>query len=50
MAGFHQIWALDLESEEVRPYAGDGRERIEDGPLVESELAQPSGIVADDNV
>ena len=50
MAGFHQIWALDLESEEVRPYAGNGRERIEDGPLVESELAQPSGIVADDNV
>ena len=50
MAGFHQIWALDLESEEVRPYADNGRERIEDGPLVESELAQPSGIVADDNV
>ena len=50
MAGCHQIWALDLESEEVRPYAGNGRERIEDGPLVESELAQPSGIVADDNV
>ncbi len=50
MAGFHQIWALDLESEEVRPYAGNGRERIEDGPLAEAELAQPSGIVADDNV
>ena len=50
MAGFHQIWALDLESEEVRPYAGNGRARIEAGPLVESELAQPSGIVADDNV
>jgi|GEM_PF-1790345 len=50
MAGFHKIWALDLESEEVRPYAGNGRERIEDGPLAEAELAQPSGIVADDNV
>ena len=50
MAGFHQIWALDLESEEVRPYAGNGRERIEDGPLAEVELAQPSGIVAVDNV
>ncbi len=50
MAGFHQIWTLDLESGEVRPYAGNGRERIEDGPLAEAELAQPSGIVADDNV
>ena len=50
MAGFHKIWALDLESEEVRPYAGNGRERIEDGPLAEAELAQRSGIVADDNV
>ena len=37
MAGFHQIWALDLESEEVRPYAGNGRERIEDDPLAEAE-------------
>ena len=50
MAGFHQIWALDLESEEVRPYAGNGCERIEDGPLAEAELAQPNGIVAEDNV
>ena len=50
MAGFHKIWALDLESEEVSPHAGNGRERIEDGPLAEAELAQPSGIVADENV
>jgi hypothetical protein len=28
------------------PFAGNGRERIIDGPLAEAELAQPSGIVA----
>jgi len=50
MAGCHQIWALDLESEEVGPYAGNGVERIEDGPLDEAELAHPNGIVAEDNV
>ncbi len=50
MAGCHQIWALDLESEEVGPYTGNGVERIEDGPLDEAELALPNGIVAEDNV
>ena len=50
MAGFLQIWTLELESEEVRPYASNGCERIEDGPLAAAELAQPNGIVAEDNV
>ena len=48
MAGFHQLWSLDLRFNEARPYAGSGRERIVDGPLAEAQLAQPSGIVADD--
>ncbi len=47
MAGFHQIWSLDLTSQEARPYAGNGRERIADGSLSRAELAQPSGIVSD---
>jgi len=47
MAGFHQLWRLDLERQEVMPHAGNGRERIIDGPLVSAELAQPSGIVND---
>lgn len=47
MAGFHQLWSIDLASQEVRPYAGNGRERITDGPLSSAELAQPSGIVHD---
>ena len=47
MAGFHQLWRLDLETREVVPHAGSGRERIEDGPLDMAALAQPSGIVTD---
>jgi DNA-binding beta-propeller fold protein YncE len=46
MAGFHQLWVLDLKLNEIRPFAGSGRERIEDGPLLNAALAQPSGIVA----
>ena len=47
MAGFHQLWRLDLSTNDVRPHAGNGRERIVDGPLDHAQLAQPSGIAAD---
>ena len=47
MAGFHQLWRMDLETREIRPHAGSGRERIVDGPLALAQLAQPSGIVTD---
>ena len=47
MAGFHQLWKLDLASRTVRPYAGSGRERIVDGALSSAQLAQPSGIATD---
>jgi DNA-binding beta-propeller fold protein YncE len=47
MAGPHQIWVLDGDS--VRPYAGSGSEGRLDGRLMESELAQPSGITTDGN-
>ena len=47
MAGFHQLWRLDLVTQEVRPHAGSGRERIVDGPLDQAQLAQPSGIATD---
>ena len=47
MAGFHQLWRLDLKAQEVRPHAGSGRERIVDGPMASAQLAQPSGIVTD---
>ena len=47
MAGFHQLWALDLRQSTVRLYAGNGREDIIDGPLSSASLAQPSGITTD---
>ena len=46
MAGFHQLWRLDLHSFEITPFAGSGREGIVDGPLPSAELAQPTGVVA----
>ena len=47
MAGFHQLWQLDLTTRDVSVHAGNGRERITDGPLNRAELAQPSGITSD---
>src|SRR5262249_38096307 len=47
MAGHHQIWALDLEQNEIVPYAGNGRENIADGPLEDASFAQPSGLTGD---
>ena len=47
MAGFHQLWRLDLRDNRVRPHAGSGRERIVDGSLATAQLAQPSGLVTD---
>jgi DNA-binding beta-propeller fold protein YncE len=49
MAGFHQLWRLDLASGEIRPHAGSGREHIVDGPLEMAALAQPSGIATKGN-
>lgn len=47
MAGPHQVWAMDLRTGEIGPYAGSGREGRVDGPLLEAALAQPSGITSD---
>ena len=47
MAGFHQLWTLDLNTGEVLPHAGSGREQIVDGALAFAQLAQPSGITSD---
>lgn len=44
MAGWHQIWVMDLKNKYIKPYAGSGREGRLDGKLMESDLAQPSGI------
>ncbi|MEP7274651.1 MAG: thioredoxin-like domain-containing protein, partial [Acidobacteriota bacterium] len=47
MAGSHQLWVVDPVSSEARPYAGSGREHHVDGPLLNSALAQPSGLTTD---
>ena len=47
MAGFHQIWKLDVNTRHASVHAGSGHERIKDGPLAQAELAQPSGVVGD---
>ena len=47
MAGPHQIWVMHLETGQLEPYAGSGREDIIDGPRLEAAMAQPSGITSD---
>ena len=47
MAGPHQIWAFDLNSQQLAPYAGAGGEARVDGELRDAVLAQPSGLTTD---
>ncbi len=44
MAGIHQIWRLDLNKKTIGPYAGSGREGINNGSLKRSSFSQPSGL------
>jgi thiol-disulfide isomerase/thioredoxin/sugar lactone lactonase YvrE len=50
MAGPHQLWAYDIASGEIGPYAGSGREALTDGQLRQAALNQPSGIDTDGEV
>lgn len=47
MAGTHQLWALPLGRGVIHPYAGTGREALEDGPREEASMNQPSGLTTD---
>ncbi len=47
MAGSHQIWVLNLKDHRFRVFAGTGQQKISDGPLRMSSLAQPSGLSTD---
>jgi len=47
MAGPHQIWKLDPESDRISVFAGSGYENIEDGPAEAAKFAQPSGLATD---
>ncbi|MHC4820462.1 MAG: alkyl hydroperoxide reductase [Planctomycetota bacterium] len=44
MAGDHRLWTYDVEKKTVGPFAGSGRENIDDGSLKESTFSQPSGL------
>jgi DNA-binding beta-propeller fold protein YncE len=44
MAGNHAIWAMDPAKGTIRPFAGDGRETLEDGPNGSASFNQPSGL------
>ncbi|MSQ11924.1 MAG: alkyl hydroperoxide reductase [Dehalococcoidia bacterium] len=50
MAGFHQIWELDLAKQRVTPFAGSGAEGIVDGPKAQAQMAQPSGLSIGEDV
>lgn len=47
MAGFHQLWTLDLKTHQVSTFAGNGKQSLTDGPPLRAELAQPCGIATD---
>jgi sugar lactone lactonase YvrE len=47
MAGQHQLWTYDPAKQEIRRFAGSGREGIDDGELAEASFAQPSGLSTD---
>ncbi len=49
MAGAHQLWELDIDSETIEPFAGTGAENIVDGVRLEALLAQPYGLALDGN-
>lgn len=47
MAGAHQIWSVDRNGFHARPHAGNAREDLDDGALLNATLAQPSGLTTD---
>jgi DNA-binding beta-propeller fold protein YncE len=44
MAGNHQIWVYDTNTDLIIPFAGNGHENIIDGNRTQAQLAQTSGI------
>lgn len=47
MAGYNQIWEMDLTTTKARPIAGDGKKGSEDGSKLESKLNAPSSLTFD---
>jgi len=49
MAGFHQLWSMNLAEGTVAPFAGDGGEDIVDDLKHSARLAQPYGVEVSNN-
>ncbi|RAU84426.1 thioredoxin-like domain-containing protein [Pontibacter arcticus] len=49
-AGNHQILRMNLATEKVYRFAGNGREALADGPLREAAFNQPSGLARNNQV
>lgn len=47
MAGFHQIWVIELDVGIATPVVGSGLEGVDNRSLVEATLAQPSAVAFD---
>ncbi len=47
MAGAHQIWRYDVQSGDITPFAGGGREARVDAMGSHSAFAQPTGLCTD---
>ncbi|HVG28694.1 MAG TPA: thioredoxin-like domain-containing protein [Pyrinomonadaceae bacterium] len=50
MAGPHQVWRLNLNTNTVSVFAGSGREARQDGARRAAAFAQPSGLTTDGSV
>jgi thiol-disulfide isomerase/thioredoxin len=50
MAGPHQIWRLNLNTNTISVFAGSGREARQDGARSAAAFAQPSGLATDGSV
>ncbi len=44
MAGSHQLWEVDVTASIAEPWVGNGGESTLNGPRLDAELAQPSGL------
>ena len=49
-AGRHQIWVMNLASEQLDVFAGTGAEGLDDGHRLSTTLSQPSGLAAGSGV
>jgi DNA-binding beta-propeller fold protein YncE len=47
MAGTHQLWSMERGGNRIAPHTGTGREALEDGPVAQASMNQPSGLATD---